>query len=131
MAVYKAKAKFEAPKLSKYKIFYDDGTTITDEICPINKIPKRGVQGIVVADPSLGRRTEHSSDFYIFVPTRGTWRGVDYFGMYDYMIEPGFKLVLYGRVLSDEDYRKFWDLMLSDTYLPPKSATGAKERKVT
>ena len=112
----------------QFKIFYDDDTFVTDSD-DIELIPKRGVQGIVVADNTLGRRTEHSNDFYIYVPKRGLWRGVDQFGLFDYMIEPGFKLVLYGRTLSDDDYRSFWKKMKADTYLPPKSAIGPSERK--
>lgn len=115
--------------MSKYKIFYDSGETYTDQAGPVDQAPKRGVQGIVLADELLGRRTEHSNDFYIYVPERGLWRGVDQFGLFDYLIEPGFKVVLFGRTLADDDYRQFWKIMLDDTYLPPKSAIGANERK--
>lgn len=115
--------------MSKWKIFYDDGSTYTDQDGAVESAPKRGVQGIVLADDMLGRRTEHGSDFYIHVPDRGFWRGVDHFGLFDYLIDPGFKVILFGRTLSDADYRCFWKLMLDDRYLPPKSAIGHNERK--
>lgn len=111
-----------------WKIFYCDGDYSNSD-GPPELAPKRDVQSIIVADENLGRRTEYSDNFYIYVPDRGIWRGVDQFGLYDYMIEPGFKLVLYGRTLTDKEYADVWNRTLKDTYLPPKSAFNPDERK--
>lgn len=114
--------------MADWKIFYSEGT-YSDEDGPPENAPKRDVQTIAVKCETSGRRIERGSDYYIWVPDRGVWRGVDFFGMYDYMIDPGFKLVLYGRVLSDKEYSEIWTRATKDPDLPPKSAYMPYERK--
>lgn len=112
----------------EWKIYYSD-RVYTSEDGPPELAPKRDVQMIAVACRTSGRRIERSSDFYIWVPDRGMWRGVDFFGMYDYMIEPGSKVVLFGRVLDNEAYADIWRHAVHDSGLPPKSAYLPEERK--
>jgi hypothetical protein len=53
---------------------------------------------------------------------------VDKFGLFDYLIEPGFKVVLFGRTLTDDEYRAVWDKVCRDPDLPPKSGKLRGER---
>ena len=112
----------------QWKIFYSNGTYSDEDGSP-ELAPKRDVQTIAVADDTAGRRVERGTDFYIWTPERGGWRGVDFFGVYDYLIDPGAKIVLFGRILSNEDYTGIWQLAAKDKDLPPKSAFLPDERK--
>ena len=114
----------------RWKIFYGDGSTFTDKDGRLELVPKCNVQGIAVEDDTLGRRIESSEDFYIWTPENGGWRGANHFRMAEYLMEPGYKLVLFGRTLDDMDFRKLWDRISRDTYLPPKSGFTRKERRV-
>ena len=111
----------------KWKIFYST-STYSDEDGPPELAPKRDVQAIAVANKVTGRRIERTTDFYVWVPERGGWRGVDQFGLYDYLIGPGTKIVLFGRTLSDEEYGEVWKLVAHDLDLPPRSAYMPNER---
>lgn len=125
MTVYKAKARFQDVP-PKYKIFYGDGSTYSNKTGPPERAPKRNVQAITVEDDVIGRRIEATNDYYIY--TTHSWRGCDNFGLFDYLIEPGVKLVLFGRSLSDSEYKAIRDVATKDPYLPAKSAIGINER---
>lgn len=112
----------------QWKIYYSDGT-YSSEDGPPELAPKRDVQTIAVADDTVGRRIERGNDYYIYDKSRGTWRGVDQFGLFDYLILPGSKIVLFGRTLSDDDYRAVWKRAAHDLDLPAKSAFHPDERK--
>ena len=112
----------------EWKIYYSS-STYSNEDGPPELAPKRGVQAVLVANDVAGRRIERSEDHYIWVPDRGGWRGVDRFGLYDYLIEPGTKIVLFGRTLSDDDYAAVWQRASKDTDFLPKSAWLPGERR--
>lgn len=109
-------------------IYYGDGTKYSDDDGAPEVAPKRNVQAINVADKRVGRRVERSDNFYIYVPDRGTWRGVDQFGLFDYMIEPGYKIVLYGRTLSNVEYGQVLKRATKDPDMPAKSSFAKGER---
>lgn len=104
-----------------WKILYSDDH-YSDEDGPPENAPKIDVQAIIVRDTLIGRRIEARSDYYIWVPSRGGWRGVDTFGLFDYLATPGSKIVLFGRVLSDPDWRSLWTLATQDPDFPIKSS---------
>ena len=109
----------------EWKIFYADGSTYYGEP---ELAPKRGVQAIIVKDELVGRRIESTTDQYIYSPERGGWRGVDQYALYEYLTESGFKIVLFGSVMIDSEYRDMWDKISKDTDLPPKSGSHRSER---
>ena len=84
----------------EWKIFYSNSTYSSDD-GPPELAPKRDVQTVAVADDTCGRRIERGDNFYVY---RHGWRGCDQFGLYDYLIEPGYKIVLFGRSLTDDEY---------------------------
>ena len=108
-----------------WKIFYSDGRTYSG---PPELAPKTQVQAIIVKDDLIGRRIESSVDQYIYSPERGGWRGVDKFALWEYLSEPGFKIVLFGSVMPDADFRQLWDKISKDKDLPPKSGNLRSER---
>ena len=112
----------------EWQIFYQKGSYSNDD-GPPELAPKRGVQAIAVADKKVGRRIERSNDFYIYVPDRGIWRGVEQFGLYDYLQDDGFKIVLFGRTLTDSEYSIIWKRATTEGNLPIKSAFTTCERK--
>lgn len=109
----------------EWKIFYSNSTYSSDD-GPPELAPKRDVQTVAVADDTCGRRIERGDNFYVY---RHGWRGCDQFGLYDYLIEPGYKIVLFGRSLTDDEYRAVWDRAAKDPDLPPKSAIHPDERR--
>jgi len=112
----------------EWKIYYS-GATYSSDDGPPELAPKRDVQAIAVASELTGRRIERSEDHYIWTPENGGWRGADKFGLFDYLIDPGFKVVLFGRTLSDDAYRAVWDKVSRDVDLPPRSAVYPNERR--
>jgi hypothetical protein len=111
----------------RWQIFYGDGSEYKDCDGPPELAPKRNVQTIAVENGIVGRRLERGDNFYIM--TDHSWRGCDQFGLYDYLIEPGAKIVLFGRSLNDAEYREILDRSARSDYLPVKNAWLPEERK--
>jgi hypothetical protein len=110
-----------------WRVYYGDGSTYSDADGPPELAPKRDVQTIAQRNEIVGRRIERGNDYYIW--TDHGWRGCDQFGLYDYLIQPGFKVVLFGRSLSDGEYRAVLDRACKDPGLPAKSATSEDEKR--
>ena len=110
-----------------WKIFYLDGT-YSNKDGPPEFAPKLGVQAIILPDFRVGRRIERSEDFYIWSPKNGGWRGANHFRLSQYLYEPGFKLVLFGETLTDDDYAIVLNRAMNDPELPPKSGRRPEER---
>lgn len=108
----------------RFKIWYDDGTTYTDADGPAELAPKRGVQAIAQSDPNCGRTLCRADDFYIYQDYDGIagFQGVDQFGLHDYLIEPGYKLVFFGRTIGNQEYRKILATVNADDYLPVRTS---------
>jgi len=92
----------------RWCIFYDGGATFSDSNGSPFEAPARGVLVIVVADQNHRWRTVCGKDFYVW-DNRGKvegWWCVDHFGLYDYLIEPGAKRVLFGRETTNEEFSR-------------------------
>lgn len=111
-----------------WKIFYEDDTYSSNDGLPENAI-KTGVQAIIVSDGRVGRRIESTEDFYIWTPENGGWRGANHFRMSEYLYGKGFKIVLFGRTLTNEAYAEVMQRAAHDLELPPKSGWLKKERR--
>lgn len=85
----------------EWQIFYGDGTTFSDEDGGPEEAPARDVQVIVQDCKQHISELVTGGDYYIW---EGRWRAVDLFGLYDYLIEPGWKVVLFGRMISQDEY---------------------------
>lgn len=103
----------------EWKILYSNHSFSAEE-GPPESAPKCDVQVILVRDDMVGRRIESRNDFYIW--TDHGWRGCDYAGFFDYLMQPGTKIVLFGRSIPDPDWRALWTRATQDPDFPPKSA---------
>jgi hypothetical protein len=115
----------------RFKIWYDDGGTYTDEDGPPELAPKRGVQAISQSDPHCGRTLCRADDFYVYQNYDGirSFQGVDQFGLHDYLIESGYKLVLFGRTIGNQEYREVLARVNADDYLPIRTSSQKAERR--
>lgn len=86
-----------------YRIYYGDGSIFEAPGDGGPEItPARNVQVIIQIDVETGPYFQTSTHYYVWWDER--WLGVDEHGLYDYMIEPGWKRVLYGRTITNKEY---------------------------
>lgn len=95
-----------------WAIYYGDDSVCTSQDYTPDRVPARNVQVITIADVNHGWLTQTGSDYYVWDDRDNghRWWGVDIFGLYDYLIEPGYKRVLFGRTVTsnrfDEIFRR-------------------------
>lgn len=108
-----------------YKVYYADGSTYTgDPFCA----PVLGVLVIVEDDILHGRRIIQNADYYC-LEDRGDgvqWWESDFVGLVDYLITPGAKRILIGRLVPNEIHSQILELALNDPDF--KSKTGYTDR---
>jgi len=90
----------------RWLVLYDDRPPFSSRDGGPEMVPARGVQIILQDHPRVGIETVTGADYYIWRKER--WMGVDRFGMHDYLIEPGWKIVLFGRMLTHDEYKKIF-----------------------
>lgn len=108
-----------------FKIYYDDDTTYTGD--PYNA-PGLGVLIIVEDDSLHGRRIIQNGDYYCY-DDRGegmAWWESDFVGLIDYLIKPGVKKVLIGRLVSNSLHQKVFDRAYSDPDFAPKTGNSLR-----
>ena len=114
----------------QWKIYYGDGTTFSSKDGEAREAPRRNIQCIVRADDEVGRYIERMNDFYVWCSERNNWKGVDQFGLYDYLLYEFFPLVLFGRTITEKEYKALYDRAVSDPDMPTKSAKSPHERTI-
>jgi hypothetical protein len=94
-----------------YRIYYGDGSKADDD-----PRQSRGVQAIVQDHPEVGSEIVCSADYYVL--EGGQWRGVDVFGLFDFLMDTG--IVLFGRTIGREEYQAIIReaLQAKSTWLP-------------
>lgn len=112
----------------RYKIWYGDGCAWTDQDGPVSMVPARDVQVIAQADNEVGHIYLHSVDYYWWVEDLG-WQGGDIFGLFDYLIGPGLKKVLFGRWSTNAEFQNIMRQAQSGDYLDEKSAWRRFEKR--
>ena len=110
--------------MTQWKVYYSDGSTF---VGAVEEAPARDIQVIVQLSKDHGWQAVSGDDYYIWRGDR--WIGVDHFGMYDYLIEPGWKRVLCGRTISNAEFNTIWQQAMNDPEMPKKTAFGSRERK--
>lgn len=88
-----------------WTIYYADSGAFSEKDGTPFDAPARGVTVIVQPDPFNEYRTV-TGDYYIFQPWG--WEGVDLFGLWDYLADPGPKAVKFGRTLPTRDFEKIF-----------------------
>lgn len=117
--------------MSKWIIYYGDGSKVYDKDCNPEDVPRRDIQVITVEDEDVGQAFVRNSDYYWWDYKMNCWSGGDIFGLFDYLIEPGVKIVLFGRTITNDEYREILSRAMNETdgYMPRKSARHGWERK--
>lgn len=113
----------------RWRIYYGDGTTFDVRDGHAFDAPARNVQMIAVADPDHGWYLCRSDDYYWWLPQTDTWQGGDKFGLFDYLIEPGPKRVLFGRTIGNAQFNAIFDRAMNDPEIPQKSGWQPRERE--
>jgi len=111
----------------RWRIWYGDGSCYSDRDGSPFDAPALDVQVIVQVDPQTGRYNQSGSDYYVW--DGETWRGVDIFGLFDYLIRPGARTVKFWRTIPNEQYRHINNLAEADPDFPPRSAYRPGERQ--
>lgn len=114
-------------------IAYGDGWEFTSEDGGPEDVPGRGVQIIAQVHPEHGRQLVISRPDYgwggYYWWTEDGWYGGDMIGMLDYLMEPGFKVVKFGRSVPDLQFREVLRRANEDERLPPRSASTKQEAR--
>jgi hypothetical protein len=109
-----------------WKVFYGDSTTYMGDPW---EAPARDCQMIAVDDPEHGWYLCRSDNYYWYLPATNEWQGGDIFGLFDYLIEPGPKKVLFGRTCSNDEFADCLTRALNDPDLPQKTAWRPHEHR--
>lgn len=114
-----------------WKIYYSDGNIFSSTEGTPWVAPPRDVQVIVILDKDHGWRTQAQTDYYVWDNRGGgyTWWGVDIFGLFDYLLDPGFRRVLFGRTIASDEFDKIYKRASNDVDFPKKTSSNCKERK--
>jgi len=91
--------------MSEYRIYYSGGGTCSSAT-PTELTPALDVQAIVQEDERVGWAMTHSRDYYVWLGDR--WLGVDLFGLWDYLTQPGWKRALCGRTLTSAEFQAIY-----------------------
>jgi hypothetical protein len=103
----------------KFKIFYDGNYTCEEDAY---NAPSLGV--ICILDCHDFTHLHESADYYVWKFREDGWTGVDLFGLWDYLQMPGYKKVLFGRTISNDDFKRIHEIAYQDL---SKARKGASE----
>lgn len=92
-----------------WQIFYDNGAVYQGRL---ELAPTLGVICILEGKPVA--RIVERSDYYVWKFKESGWTGVDIFGLWDYLSQPGFKKVLFGRTVSNETFESIHNKAYSE-----------------
>lgn len=109
-----------------WRIYYADGSTFDWEQGLPAEAPGRGVICIVQPDPDTGRHRVSGFGYYWW--RDHGWFGGDLFGLFDYLQDPGQKVVKFGRTVSNERFREICRRADNDADFPPRSGYRRGER---
>lgn len=112
-----------------WKIYYVAGATYCDRDGPVEQAPYAGV--LVVAFEDLtsgvyntGRRYRSNFDYYGYWPT--FWAGFN--NLDAYLAAPGWKKVVQGLWVPDDQWQALNQRLDADDYLPARTAGAPLER---
>jgi hypothetical protein len=108
-----------------FRIYYDGGETYDGDPW---LAPALGVLVIVERDPDHGRRLIARKDFYTWRGER--WWAVDHIGFYDYLIAPGPRKVIFGRMIKNEEWYDAMRRADDDPDFPTRTAWGPDEERI-
>jgi hypothetical protein len=115
-----------------WKVYYDDGSVLSNKDYKPEELPGVGVQVIVQADDRHGWEFVEGKSFFVW-DDRGKgykWWGADREGFFDYLFnKPGKKVALLGRFIEDDAFDEIQRTAMKDKDFEPKTGFKARERK--
>lgn len=108
----------------EWKVYYGDDSVQSNLTIDPEDLPGRNIVCIVNKHPDVGKQIVTRHDYYWLDEL---WSGGDIFGLYDYLLSPGWKKVLFGRTILTERYEDIVRKALLDKDFPDKSARLPEE----
>lgn len=103
----------------KWKIFYSNGSTFSDEDGKPEDAPKRHVQVINVEDGRCGRRVLKFCDYYVWSDRIGRWIDCsDAASAILRMLSVGNHCIIAGEYLREKDFERILIQAHEDKYIP-------------
>jgi len=100
----------EAHTMSKWRIFYSDGSTFSHDEGAPEDAPAFGIVCIVQPDPDRGRNIMHGWDWYYFNDGEGRapmWWGCDVHGLHDRLLHRlPVRAVCLGRTVANNVWQE-------------------------
>jgi hypothetical protein len=92
-------------------------------------VPGRDVQAVISPCPDHGWELWSRGEFYVFLPSADAWRPVDQWGLFDYLLEPGPRKVLFGRTMFDPEFYALLAWLNEHPDLPMKTGFRPGEQR--
>lgn len=92
--------------MKNWAIYYDDGSRFTDEDGTEFDAPRTGVQIIVQKNSSMGWELVSQADYYYYEPETRGWYVAEMFTIWDVLIRSKRPLIMFGRMVTDDVFRK-------------------------
>lgn len=113
----------------KWRLYYANGATYSDCDGPVELAPYAGVLVVAFEDLSsgpynTGRRYRSNFDYYGYHPT--FWSGFN--NLDAYLAQPGWRKVVQGLWVPDDDWHALNARLDADDYLPQRTAGAPLER---
>jgi hypothetical protein len=93
-------------------VYYSDGSVLlSDDTTPWGITQRSDVQVIVQKSADHNWVTLSGYDYYVW-DTRGKetkWWQADLFGLHHYLLQPGYKCVLFGTMIDRDTFREIFD----------------------
>jgi hypothetical protein len=109
---------------ARWWIVYGDRSIYSSNDGTAWNAPARGVQVVISTSNENGLevwRPWRETNYYVYFHGEDRWLGVDMFGMWDYLCEPGPKRVLFARTMFDEDWHALLQWVNEHPDLPIKT----------
>ena len=103
-----------------WTIYYDNGSTFSNEDGEPKDAPCTGVLAVIYYDPDGQRKIRSGVDYYWWEDDplsevgENQWYSGDIAGLHQYMFRPGLKIVKFGVTVSDLTWRKRLDNIIND-----------------
>lgn len=114
--------------MTKWRIYYSDGTTVDNTKGGPQYAPSYGIVCIVQPDDMVGRQIMHGWDWYYWHEETQQWWGCDIYGLLDRLLHNmQVTAVKQGRTVSNKDWQSIMQRANEDPDFLPKSSTRKGE----
>ena len=111
----------------RWRIYYGDGSTYGDG--DAFAAPSQNVQLIANSDPDHGWYLCRATDYYWYLPEEDRWYCGDIFGLFDYLLQPGPRKVLFGRSIPSKEFNALVERAHNDPEIPQKTGWQPYEHR--